>query len=57
VLAFLKARLKPEKRRIAASRYKKTLAEIPPSVTAGEQPATTSDTPAGDGNKLDPTDS
>jgi len=57
VLAFLKARLKPEKRRIAASRYKKTLAEIPPSVTAGEQPATTSDTRANDGNKLDPTDS
>jgi hypothetical protein len=38
VLAFIKARLKPQKRRIAASRYKKAPAAEPVGESASEPP-------------------
>src|SRR4051812_9105887 len=39
VLAFLKARLKPEKRRFAASRYKKSPAAPAPDIASQSEPA------------------
>jgi DNA topoisomerase-1 len=59
VLAFLKARLKPEKRRIAASRYKKTPDEqkATSSVTSQDEPPPAPDNPENQGKELEPTNS
>lgn len=59
VLAFLKARLKPEKRRIAASRYKKTPDEqkATSSVTPQDEPPPAPDNPENQGKQLEPTSS
>jgi DNA topoisomerase-1 len=59
VLAFLKARLKPEKRRIAASRYKKTPDEqkATSSVTPQDEPPPAPDNPENQGKELEPTNS
>ena len=58
VLAFLKARLKPEKRRIAASRYKKpSPGKATEAVSVQEEPASATVPPSGQANELDPTDS
>jgi DNA topoisomerase-1 len=56
VLAFLKARLKPEKRRIAANRQKKSAEEKTPSaVSAEEQPAPPTDASSSERKELEPT--
>jgi DNA topoisomerase-1 len=56
VLAFLKARLKPERRRIAASRQKKSAKEeATNAVSAEEQPAPATDAPSSEGKELEPT--
>ncbi len=56
VLAFLKARLKPEKRRIAASRQKKSAEEKTPSaLSAEEQPAPPTDASSSERKELEPT--
>jgi len=56
VLAFLKARLKPEKRRVAASRYKKRGAERAAGAAGvGEQPAPASAPLPGEKKELEPT--
>ena len=58
VLNFLKARLKPEKRRFAASRYRKSSAEKATyAVSAETEPAQATVPPSGDPNETDPTDS
>jgi DNA topoisomerase I len=58
VLAFLKARLKPEKRGVAASRYKKSPAEKAGSAVSAEgQPATTTAPLPGGKKELEPTGS
>jgi DNA topoisomerase-1 len=59
VLAFLKARLKPEKRRIAASRYKKTPDEQKATspVTSQDEPPPAPDNPENQGKELEPTNS
>jgi DNA topoisomerase-1 len=58
VLTFLKARLKPEKRRAVASRYRKSSAEKPAPAISIETGSATAMVPAsGDQSETDPTDS
>lgn len=59
VLAFLKARLKPEKRRFAASRYKKSSGDKSASspATLAEQPTLTTPTQSDKGKEMEPSSS
>ena len=59
VLAFLKARLKPEKRRFAASRYKKSSEDRSAStpITPDEQPTPTTPPQSDRGKEMEPSSS